>query len=1254
VRVPTAILGLTSFRDSCSFGVVLRLAVLFIFGSAVQLRSAPSPQLGFSSSSGYISFVWQGNDNWLQSADTLYPDSWVNVPNVTVVNADTNTVTLPLNQPAQFFRLVNSPFLPPPTRLSLESQVDGANANLFYLRWDQVLGAVTYNLYFAAVAGVTKANYNLLPQGQTIQGIGSPFIVVSNLLAGTHYYFTATAVSIAGESTESDETTGVFGPHASVGGEIDTQLLFDTNVVQVPLVGVSVTLSNLNDPTLVSQVFTDPDGLFEFKNQPGGSYHLSWSASGFASGSFSNTIVLTNSSIDVGTILIEPLTISANGLVWGQVSLQDGSPAVRQDSFNRINLNPIITLTDTNGNVLQSVTPNSDGQYVMGGVPVQTALGLSVQLEHASISNVINTFVTGEKDFVIPNSSPVISNLVATLDGQEVYRVPPGTVVHVTATVGDPDGDALQYTWYQADGTVLPATGAQLDWTLPDAPDGFAYLHLRVSDGKGGYATARLALTTNPYLVISGQVFGSDTGLPLTNAIVQLNNLTTNTDPNGYFSVLLTQTNEFDLGIETSGYLKLNQAFFGETPDQKFVLQKILSGPCIYDSSQPIEFTTTNGVTLSLPAYSLTDSNGATYFGCVSVAIESSNPCDTNSEFLGGNLTSDGLVMSPYAFINIAVLGNGGVPLRLGSGRSMQLSLPQSDGCFDQNNAPSGVQLFSAPDVIPPRWALLGGGTRRIDESGFPIYIINVTNINVPVGFGFFAVAEEVPPAILKLVADATIHTPFTVFITPDGAAQQGPVDITLDNNIVPNLPAGDVTIKVLNPRQAPGQYYDPAKGMIADKNKDVIQSITATLVAGQTVTVTVGLGIPAATDNNKTRDANLTFNKGGDAFTSTMVLAARDIFLTKNSSEATAGNGNTYYTRQIDPNNLKTSFTLWQKENGWTTFRPIIKKQGANLVSFVGDPDNLANAAGGDDEFAMYFNANDLGAGRRMGMKIFKDKDGKNSVAYYVATYATLKDAENDQKLKYIVCMEYSLDLTASFTDPATKPKGTARYIKFYAFNPDGSRSSIVPDEAPASRFVPYVCMVCHGGSRTDPTKNADLSGQFVGFDTANYSFSTKATFTHDNLFTSAKRANLPNSAVNNNKNVFCSLNDGLLTAQDVTKIMPDNLNALVKSLITGNGAATAPPAGWNDGTANANQLYSSVYAVSCRSCHSTQDGRNYSTAGELPTAPGRSPKPQQGMPQAQRTYSIFWGSATGNKLNANVLNQPATLSPGNVPPVK
>jgi hypothetical protein len=102
-----------------------------------------------------------------------------------------------------------------------------------------------------------------------------------------------------------------------------------------------------------------------------------------------------------------------------------------------------------------------------------------------------------------------------------------------------------------------------------------------------------------------------------------------------------------------------------------------------------------------------------------------------------------------------------------------------------------------------------------------------------------------------------------------------------------------------------------------------------------------------------------------------------------------------------------------------------------------------------------------------------------------------------------------------------------------------------------------------------------------------------------------------------------------------------------------------------WGNGYAGTAQqaadLYNKVYAVSCRSCHASfcsdrtanaNRGRNWSTASEFQDDLGNrnvTPTGNRVMPHAQRTYGIFWGSATGkqlNDLNPKVINQPAVIS--------
>jgi hypothetical protein len=204
------------------------------------------------------------------------------------------------------------------------------------------------------------------------------------------------------------------------------------------------------------------------------------------------------------------------------------------------------------------------------------------------------------------------------------------------------------------------------------------------------------------------------------------------------------------------------------------------------------------------------------------------------------------------------------------------------------------------------------------------------------------------------------------------------------------------------------------------------------------------------------------------------------------------------------------------------------------------------------------------------------------------------------------------------------------------------------VPDEdRHRPTFVPYVCMVCHGagkftvpGTLADLTNNAtpavakaDVGGQFVAFDTAGYTFSTVNAHSRSNLFAG---------------NTFTKLNQGLLKS---APIMPGELlTNLIASLLVSNRNYTVTPSPAWEATPAAVKLYNQAYAVDCRSCHTTQ-GDMWAKAEDIQNEGGSyggNPAGSVGspMPQPQRTFGVFWGSATASRLNTNVFNAPAALS--------
>jgi Carboxypeptidase regulatory-like domain len=1241
-------------------GMVVTLALHPNVGSSA--GGPTPPQLGIAlSAPRQITLFWQDTNNWPQSSDTL-ADSfyWVNVSAAPVISGASNTITLPADQSATFFRLVNSPFIPPPTELTIGNNRDTNENYFFELAWDSVPGAAAYNLYLATVPGVNKSNYMNLPGGMVITAITNLYANVPEvpklvytpvLITGASYYFVVTAVSASGaESAESNPASGIYGPSASVSGSVFTTLLLGTNSSQVALPGVSLSLSNTANPAFSASVRSDLNGDFAFPNLPAGNYQLCWQAKGFVPGC-SNPMTISNVDIDVDAIQLFPNTNT--GFVYGQLSYQDGSALFSsQNKFFQIAIAPVVTLTNSVGHLLSTALVNSSGQYVMAGVPVAANLFLALSVENAGILTNINTSITGEADLVLPDARPIIQSIVATTNGQEVYSVPAGTTVQVAIQVSYSGAGSLAYEWFNPDGTVAPYPSAtNISWNLPATADGFQYLFVRVSDGRGGYDTARVELTTDNSVFFSGTVLNGITAVPLTNAVVQLNGLVTSTDTNGTFTFTVTITNEYDLSISCAGYAPMANVFLDGASDEIYTLLPITPPSSVNcESSAPLLMVTNfaNGVSVAIPTPGLLDINNNSYSGCVRVTLDTLDPCSDTNYFGNGAMMTNGNTFQPYALANLGVWDINGKPLHLDAGFFAEVFLPIAQACVDTNfSIPSTAGFFNLLKPPTNRWSPTGSGNLATNTYG----------INTFVGYdglvGALALLEAGPqpaplPATvnLKFNVDASLHVPLRIGLfldngkgAPDlkqpiavegpNATKEGYVDIEYDGYVLKKVavPANKIIwIEVLSLRQAPGAYYGTGNALVADSAKEIIQALKLTVANGaDAIPVTLGLGVNVDVPRS-VQLAQLTDK--------TVKAISTEFLIAREPGQEHGIEADKYYGK-IDPGNRATTFTDWQKKNGWNQ-----QKMGIGM--------------GDDTAYALYFNANDLGAGRRMGMKIFSDADKKDSVAYYVATYDTLKDAEETEKdhlqfggkLKYIVCMEFSLTLDKK--DNKTPLTGD-RYIKFYAFGPDGKITDKVPNEARGqSLSVPQVCMECHGagtdtgGRMGDKKVNAthgEVLGEFIPFDTANYTFLQNGTLSHDSLV---------------KDKTFTKLNNGLLTSQNLDPkkpYMPGNLSLLINALVKNDKNYTTAPTdaapNWGNNAGDVN-LYNTVYAVSCRSCHVTQPGGAVSGTVNFGSAAGYTKKVMKEnysaqavkvkpvMPHAQRTFGIFYGSATANKLDA------------------
>ncbi|MCZ6692079.1 MAG: carboxypeptidase regulatory-like domain-containing protein [Planctomycetota bacterium] len=152
------------------------------------------------------------------------------------------------------------------------------------LSWNASAGADTYNIYYATVTGVTKANYTTLPGGTQVAGITTLSTIFQGLTNGTTYFFIVTAVNANGESAESAEASGT--PFSSGGtgggahaGAITVTVLNEFSLA--PLAGATVTLEQAGAHAGNSPQFTDAAGQATLTGVPAGVYKVTAVVAGF-------------------------------------------------------------------------------------------------------------------------------------------------------------------------------------------------------------------------------------------------------------------------------------------------------------------------------------------------------------------------------------------------------------------------------------------------------------------------------------------------------------------------------------------------------------------------------------------------------------------------------------------------------------------------------------------------------------------------------------------------------------------------------------------------------------------------------------------------------------------------------------------------------------------------------------------------------------------------------------------------------------
>lgn len=258
----------------------------------------------------------------------------------------------------------------------------------------------------------------------------------------------------------------------------------------------------------------------------------------------------------------------------------------------------------------------------------------------------------------------------------------------------------------------------------------------------------------------------------------------------------------------------------------------------------------------------------------------------------------------------------------------------------------------------------------------------------------------------------------------------------------------------------------------------------------------------------------------------------------------------------------------------------------------------------------AVYFNAGDLGFGRRMSMQ--RTNEG---VIMSVTNYASAEDAVADRDVIATVSMEFT-----------PGPAGGAAFTKFYVFDAQGRRVTGADLDGAGFKNVPALCISCHGGKAGSVmngvySNGGDVGAKFLPFDLEQFTFAD---------IQGARRAD--------QEREFRELNKAVLET---------NASAAAKELVEGwYGGAGLPnqvqnpafvPAGW----AGHEALYLGVVAHSCRTCHVQMapalDFARWADFNSLALVSSLRVVDERRMPDARVTFQRFWNS-----------NQPALLVAG------
>jgi hypothetical protein len=1042
------------------------------------------------------------------------------------------------------------------------------------------------------------------------------------------------------------ETHGLI--RATTGGAQGTGNIF--------LPGVAVYLKAVDTGNESPKAITNARGWYAIPHMPPGSYQLCWQAEGFAPGCTppEQKLVIASTLATPAPQTITPQSPA----VTGRVTLAGGRACYAQDPALGLQTQTTVQLLDASGTPVGR--PVATDQF--GGFIIPTATATAGPLRLRAECDGFTTEAPLPKDgtpakITFKGTGPIIASLTVGNPERPVRQAAPGATVPVRVAVKDAARRHLHYRWLPsaAGPGFVSQDQPEIAWPLPDF-GALNTMQVLVTDEAGGHSTTQIAVRTGPEDVLFSGTVTDAAGAIIQGATVTLNGEQTVTNQLGYFFFRLpTAAPRYILNISHDGYALFSRVLFKDFVGVRFTLAK--AQQFTVDPTQPIIVNQTlsggrPGAELRLPAGALVDAHGNPPAAPVTLYLSTFDLQDPTGRVPGNgagvSAANQQVRVGTYGGVDVQIRDAHGNPLNLGNGQTGALLIP----------ATFATATGAHPSAVPAWWydpataAWQPYGSARLSGLYYEVRATHFSAINVGQATGSAA-------CMVLNIDPGSISFPFNLAVTvPQLAANGTPVTTTFPvssaaTDVLAELPPNEpIVLEINNVLYSQIIVNSGAATSTPPDPNPTLASCTAT--ANLAVAPNAGLGAIPSQDAVQQLGAagfldyyGLDDQNSADAYYATIdPTAVAGVGTVTSNGAAVTGSGTAFTTFFVAGDMIAAgglparTIAHVTDDTHLTTFTdPAIAPPSSILAgspySKVGTKTTLArfqsvNGFVADQAQATYFNANDLGFGRSMHMW----KSGGN-IFYYVTNYHDVESARLGIAPIATVAMEY-----------APGPGGGASYTRFYVFNGAGARVNNADLDGNGIKFVPRLCVVCHGGTFVAPTpaNQGNMGSRFIAFDLASYGYS----------------GYVPAFSRASQEENFRLLNQGVLEQTNPSAAQQElirgwyagpagtNTNGIdttgttvFDGFVPSHWKVAAPPGA----TVTPPTLYTDVVRTSCRTCHVDRDAPidwnnftggsiayDYAATGFKENGPIIQPYvcEMRIMPHALVTYVGFWSNST------------------------